>query len=129
MRWPWRFQFGLRTLLIALLLLPPLIAVQYRRLGHGRFWDAVSAARQRRDKALADWRVAYDAIGSPATNIAAVEDAERRYFAARQDYEAAYKVLLATQRNAWPTRLTPDTRPPSTDRWSAGALPALPPFV
>jgi hypothetical protein len=105
MRWPCRFQFGLRTLLIALLLLPPLIAVQYRRLDKGRLWDAASAARQRRDKALADWRVAYDAIGSKSTLdveavVAAVEDAQRRYFAARQDCEATYKALLASYGNS-----------------------------
>jgi hypothetical protein len=88
--------------LIAFLLLPPVIAVQYRRWDQSRIWNAVSTAKERRDNALVAWRVAYDADAngsSPATE-SAVQDAERRYYAARQDVEVAMKRLYALYGNS-----------------------------
>src|SRR5947209_968706 len=98
MRWPWRFQFGIRTLLLATLVLPPLIAVQYRKWQENQIWSAHDAAKQRRDDALVAWRVAYDSYSnnpSAAAWIANETKAQQRYYAARQEVEVTVKAIQA----------------------------------
>jgi len=92
-----RLQFGLRGLLIALLVLPPLIAVQYRRWHDGQIWKTLGAARRQRDEALVAWRVAYDSYATSQSKASEAEEvkAQQRYYAAREDIEKAIKALHA----------------------------------
>lgn len=92
-----RFQFGLRTLLIAALILPPLIAVQYRKWHDGQIWKALATAKQQRDEALVAWRVAYDAYARSRSKLSETEEtkAQQRYYAARAGVEKAMKDLHA----------------------------------
>jgi hypothetical protein len=95
MRPRWRLQFGLRTLLIAALLLPPIIAVQYRRWRDDRIWRDLSAAKERRDASLVAWRRTFEAVhtgkAAPLEELAA----QTSYYAARQDVESAMRSLHA----------------------------------
>jgi hypothetical protein len=87
-------RFSLRTLLIALALLPPVGAIGYRRWQDG-IWEAHAAAKQRRDLALAKWRMAHwhsDNFPSPAS-AAEEKKAQQRYVAARKDVDAAIHAI------------------------------------
>jgi hypothetical protein len=88
-----RFQFGLRAFLIAALILPPMIAYQYRHWRYERFWQALEAAEQRREASLVAWRRTYDLIqkgkAAPAQEVAT----QVQYYAARQDVESAVQAL------------------------------------
>jgi hypothetical protein len=95
----WRFQFGLRTLLIAALILPPLIAC-YWRWRDDQIWHALQAAKQRRDASLAAWRVTYDAIARGKSGASHETAAQQRYYEARQDVESAMKALHARYGNS-----------------------------
>jgi len=93
MRRPWQLQFRLRTLLIAALFLPPLIAIQYRHWRDGKLWQDLQVAKQRRDDSLVAWRITYDAVTSGKTAASQETAAQQRYYAARQDVEEAVKAL------------------------------------
>src|SRR5262245_36003108 len=101
MRLSLRCQFGLRTLLIAALLLPPVIAVVCQRWRDDRLWQAVQEAKRQRDAALVAWRVAYEPIAN-RTVAASQEElaAQQRYYAARQETEFAVKALYARYGNS-----------------------------
>jgi hypothetical protein len=95
----WRFQFGLRTLLLAMLLLgmAPWAVIQFIQWRDDRLWISLQAAKQQRDAALVAWRVAYDAFErdkSPASDKEELE-AQQRYYAARNDVESARKAVYA----------------------------------
>jgi hypothetical protein len=90
-----RIQFGLRGLLLAALLLPPIIAYQYRYWHHERFWQALDAAKLRRDEALVAWRQTYDLYQSGKAGPPQEQAAQEQYYAARQDVESAYRALKA----------------------------------
>ena len=90
MRSPWRFQFRLRTLLVAMLLLgvSPWIAI---RLRERRRWNEFTTARLQRDQSLVAWRAAYDTLvqeGSPSAITGEVK-AQTRYYAARKRVDQA----------------------------------------
>ena len=91
----WRFQFGLRAFLLAALILPPMIAYQYRRWHDEELWRAHAAAKQRRDASLVTWRRTYDLYQTGKTAEATEQAAVMRYYAARQDVESAYGALKA----------------------------------
>jgi cell division protein FtsL len=95
----WRIQFGVRTLLLASLLLPPAIALLCERFSEARIWRELSAAKQRRDQRLVEWRIAYEASNSGSSS-AAESKARQDYFSARQDVEAAVKTIYARHGNS-----------------------------
>jgi hypothetical protein len=100
-RRPWRFQFGLRTLLGAVLLLPPVLAALSMRWRDERLWRAVRDAKQRRDAALVSWRVAYGRFANGTAGASQEEAAaQQRYYAARQETESALKTLYARYGNS-----------------------------
>jgi len=84
--------------LIAALVLPPVIAVQYRRWSDDYIWIALQEAKRRRDDALVAWRIAYD-DGNSATPERA-DEAETQYNSARQDVESAVKALYSRYGNS-----------------------------
>ena len=91
---PRSFQFGLRTLLAAMLVLGMLPwAVQCWR--DEQAWQALESARQRCDQALIDWRSIYElTLQDEAPSAATSESPARaRYFAARQQLKTAEIVL------------------------------------
>src|SRR5262245_28567859 len=100
MRRHFRLQFGLRSLLVAALLLPPLIAVQYRRWCDDRIWVALQDAKNRRDAALVAWRVVYASTRNSATGDAQEQAARQRFFSAREDVEAAVQALHSRYGNS-----------------------------
>jgi hypothetical protein len=87
-------RYRLRTLLLAVLILPPLIAC-YWRWRDDRIWHALQAAKQRRDASLVAWRVAYEAFTSGSSDRSQEAAAQERYFAARHDVESAMRALHA----------------------------------
>src|SRR5437868_6192611 len=99
MRRRWRFQFGLRALLIAALLLPPIIAYQYREWHDEQIWRSLAAAKQRRDASLVAWRYIYEACQTGKAPPAQEEAAQVQYYAARHDVESAVSALKARYGN------------------------------
>jgi hypothetical protein len=94
MRFPRRFQFGLRTLLIAMLFLgmAPWLALKWRE---DRLWKSLQAAKQRRDDALVAWRIAYAAFDNEKSSAAEAAEvqAQTRYYAAREEIESATQAI------------------------------------
>src|SRR5437762_13815765 len=74
-----RCQFGIRTLLVAAMILPPLIAWQYRNWRDNQLWLNLELAKQQRDNALVAWRIAYD------THVAGKSSAPEKTAAAAQE--------------------------------------------
>jgi hypothetical protein len=87
-------RFRLRTLLILLAVLPPIIAYWYRQQSDIALWERLDDAKRQRDASLSAWRVAYDE--SQFGNVPASKaDAEaKRYYKARGKVEAAWARLL-----------------------------------
>ena len=88
-----RFQFGLRALLLAALVLPPIIAHQYRRWHDEDLWRSLAAAKERRDAALVAWRRTYDRYQNGVAAPAQEEAAQVQYYAGRQDVESALQAI------------------------------------
>ena len=90
LRW-WRFQFGLRTLLIAMLLLgiAPWLAVKYVRWREEQLWSRYDHAKFMRNQAIAQWRVVYDEFSEGKSDLTAETEARERYFSYRAQVESA----------------------------------------
>jgi hypothetical protein len=89
--------YRLRTLLILLAVLPPVIAMQYRKWQDGQIWQAHHAAMQRRNDALMAWRIAYEASqnGQSAAFLKKEKEAQRQYDDAKQDVEITRQAIYA----------------------------------
>ena len=96
----WRLQFGLRTLLVATLILPPIIAVQYGRWRDDRIWHDLNAAKQRRDASLIAWRRVYELVSAGKATPAQEAATQMTYYTARQDVEKAMRALHARYGNS-----------------------------
>lgn len=92
-----RLQFRLRTLLLAAIVLPPVVAAlaPYRSWRDERLWRSLERAKQQRDVMLIDWRDSYDQWETGQTSDADLQSARRRYFAARDDVQSAVKAIHA----------------------------------
>jgi len=84
-------QYRLRTLLIALAILPPLIGgiVHYQRWRDKRLWQTLDAAKRERDGLLVTWRQKYDLVTSGQAPAGEETAVQQQYYAARQDVEKA----------------------------------------
>ena len=80
-------RYRLRTLMILIAILPPIIAVvfhfHYRNSCALKVLRSLERAQIRRDGLLASWRVTYDRVGTGEQEEAIRE----QYFIARQDFE------------------------------------------
>ena len=88
------FRYRLRTLLILLAVLPPLIAIWHHRRSEDGLRRQLSDAKCERDAALRSWRVAYDAVQSGKAPESQMEAEQVRYYKGREGVEAALKQLL-----------------------------------
>ena len=84
-------RYKLRTLLILLAVIPPLIGglVHYRRWRDKRLWLTLEAAKRERDESLVTWRRTYELVSNgqvPAGEEIAIQ---QQYYVARQDVEMA----------------------------------------
>jgi hypothetical protein len=91
----WRLQFGLRSLLLAMLVLGtlPWLIHRHLRWRDAQLWQALDAARQQRDQTLIQWRHIYSEYQTGSTPLAAESAARERYFAARQQVASAVAIL------------------------------------
>jgi hypothetical protein len=83
------FRFRPRTLLVLLAILPPVIAVQYRRWSDLGLWQRLTDAKQERDAALVAWRKVYDAVQSGRAHDSQEAAAQKRYYDGREKVERA----------------------------------------
>ena len=95
LRWR-RFQFGLRTLLLLMLLLgmAPWGLVQYQRWREARLWSDYHTAREQRDELLNQWRLNYAAmIKNAQTQSTAEASVREAYLTARREVEEKWQAL------------------------------------
>jgi hypothetical protein len=92
-----RLQFGLRSLLLAMLVLGtlPWLIHRHLRWRDAQLWQALDAARQQRDQSLIQWREVYSEYQTGSAPLAAESAARERYFAARQQVAGAVGSLRA----------------------------------
>lgn len=92
---PRRFQFGLRTLMLTMLVsgMLPWIAVRCWQWREDRIWTAHYAAKQQRDQALVSWRTVYDGFVRQELDAAAEAKAREKYWTARKEVEQTVKTL------------------------------------
>lgn len=87
-------RYRLRTLLLLLAIVPPMIAYQYRRWVDLGLWQRLTDARQERDAALVEWRWVFDGVTSGKIPESQEVDAQRRYYAGREQVELAHTRLV-----------------------------------
>jgi len=87
-------RFRLRTLMILLAVLPPLIAYQYHRSSDLSLWQRLADAKQERDTALVEWRRVYDAVQSGKALESEEVAVQGRYYKGREKTESAYERLI-----------------------------------
>jgi hypothetical protein len=97
-----RLQFRLRTLLVAAIFLPPMLAIVLRYPGwrDDRLWHALESAKQEREASLLDWRDVYERHQAGQVGSSHELAAQRRYFAARGNVESAVQAIQARYGNS-----------------------------
>jgi hypothetical protein len=97
MRHSLRFQFGIRTLLIAMLLvgIALCIGVRLQKSREDRLWLVLDEAKQRRNEAIKTWRTTYDQIAAGNLGLQDEAVARERYFAYRAQVETAVREISA----------------------------------
>lgn len=91
----WRFQFGLRTLMLAMLVLGilPWIVLKVREARERQIWNALEESKRLRDEAIADWRLTYDRWQQGNATIRDESDARQRYFDTRSKVERTVRAV------------------------------------
>jgi hypothetical protein len=91
----WRFQFGLRTLMLAMLVLGilPWIVLKVREARERQFWNALEESKRLRDESLAKWRTTYDRWQQGNATIRDESDARQRYFDTRSQVERTVRAV------------------------------------
>jgi len=97
MRYMWRLQFGLRTLLLAMLVLgtAPWIVCRFVQWRQDKLWNALETGKHRRDEALVQWRQTYDSWQQGAANSSDEAAVRERYFVARKQVEDALSGIIS----------------------------------
>ena len=90
-------RYKLRTLLVLLAVLPPLIAgvVQYRNWRDRQLWRSLERAKVGRDAVLQEWRTTYGLFQAGQVSARHECALRQQYFAARQDVESARTAIEA----------------------------------
>jgi hypothetical protein len=88
-------RYKLRTLLILLAVLPPMIAglVQYRHWRDDQLWLSHEAAKRERDERLIAWRKTFELVQSGRANAAQETAIQQRYYLARKKVQSARNAI------------------------------------
>jgi hypothetical protein len=92
-----RFQFGLRTLLVAMVVLgtAPWVAVQVVQWREDQLWNKLDTAKRLRNQALVDCRREYDIFIQGNVSAEAEAQARERYFSMRAIVETCRREIDA----------------------------------